>query len=207
MKRSKPEDAPDRRYHHGSLRTALNEHGMRLLEQRSAEGLGLRQLAREVGVTPTAIYRHFPDKDALLRALAAEGLEKLGEAQAAAYQASGGGADGFTASGRAYVRFALKHPVLFRLILSFAPRNDLFAAPAEETSAPMRYLRDHIKAHAPENPSPDQLKVLALRAWSQVHGLAMLLLDAQIAPDDALIDAVVDGEGLVDNSSSHGRQL
>ena len=70
-----------RRYHHGDLRNALIEAGLKLLEARGPDGsqddLGLREVAREVGVSPTAIYRHFPDKQALKAALAGEGLARL----------------------------------------------------------------------------------------------------------------------------------
>jgi len=106
-------------YHHGALREALIEAGLAALEQGDVAGdISLRALARSVGVSPTAVYRHFPDKRALLAALAAEGLNRLGEAQARAAKEAGGGAAGFSASGRTYVRFALAHPALFRLMFS-----------------------------------------------------------------------------------------
>src|SRR3546814_14166574 len=77
--------------------------------------LGLRALARDVGVSATALYRHFPDKEALLDALADEGLRRLGALQAQAWLKAGGGRAGFKATGVAYVRFAHDEPALFRL--------------------------------------------------------------------------------------------
>jgi AcrR family transcriptional regulator len=182
-----------RSYHHGDLRSALIETGMRLIENSDAEHLSLREVAREVGVSAPAVYRHFPDKAALLTALAQEGLERLGVAQHAAAAQAGGGADGFNASGRAYVRFALKHPALFRLIMSYTPLIDHFAVPEDNVSSPMRLLRETVAALAPEGTEPAVMRAVALRAWSQVHGLAMLMLDGQVLPDDELIDAVIDG--------------
>ena len=76
-------------YHHGSLRDALIAAGMTALEGSSGLDLSLRELARTVGVSPTAVYRHFPNKDALLAALAREGLEMLGAAQRKGYDAAG----------------------------------------------------------------------------------------------------------------------
>jgi AcrR family transcriptional regulator len=70
-----------RSYHHGDLRQALIEAGLTLLDVRAADALSLREVARAVGVSATAVYRHFPDKGALLDALAAEGLRKLADAQ------------------------------------------------------------------------------------------------------------------------------
>ena len=70
-------------YHHGGLREAAIETGLTMLESRAVDHLGLREVARAVGVSATALYRHFPDKEAFLASLAAEGLERLGSASAA----------------------------------------------------------------------------------------------------------------------------
>ena len=78
-----------RPYHHGDLRNALIEAGLRLLDARGPDGAqddpGLREVAREVGVSPTAIYRHFPDKHALKSALATAGLVRLAQRQQQAF--------------------------------------------------------------------------------------------------------------------------
>ena len=63
-------------YHHGDLHAALIEAGLKLLGEREADTLGLREVARAVGVSATAVYRHFPDKGALLSAMAREGLAR-----------------------------------------------------------------------------------------------------------------------------------
>ena len=188
---------PARRgYHHGDLRAALIETGMRLIEYSDAEQLSLRQVARETGVSSAAVYRHFPDKAALLSALAHEGLERLGAAQREAAAAAGYGSDGFSASGRTYVRFALSHPALFRMIMTHTPQVDHFAVDVENVSSPMRWLRSSVAALAPEGTTAEQQRSVALGAWSRVHGLAMLMLDGQIAADDCLIDDVINGEDL-----------
>jgi AcrR family transcriptional regulator len=191
-----------RAYHHGDLRAALIETGMRLIEYSDADQLSLREVAREVGVSAAAVYRHFPDKAALLSALAAEGLERLGAAQRASAAEAGFGPDGFSASGRTYVRFALKHPSLFRMIMSHTPQVDHFAADSGDVSSPMRWLRSSVAALAPEGATPDQHRQAALRAWSRVHGLAMLMLDGQIAAEDALIDAVIDRHDMWPDASN-----
>ena len=56
----------------------------------------------------------------------------------------------------------------------------------------MRWLRSSVAALAPEEATPEQLRSAALRAWSKVHGLTMLMLDGQVATDDDLIDSVID---------------
>src|SRR3954451_7072520 len=78
-----------RPYHHGNLREALLDAGERALETGGVQNLSLRELAREVGVSHAAPRRHFPDKQALLDALALGGFERLGTAMASAMAAAG----------------------------------------------------------------------------------------------------------------------
>ena len=176
----------DRRYHHGDLRAALVEVGLRLLAERDVEGISLREMARSVGVSATAVYRHFPDKAALLAALARAGLDLLAAAQHAASAAAGGGPAGFAATGRAYVRFALANPALFRLI--FTSSAMLQTSGDSEAS---RLLRANAAAELPEGAGADAVEVEALSAWALVHGLAMLMLDGQIPADERMIECLV----------------
>jgi len=181
-----------RNYHHGDLRAAAIAAGLDLLKSRTADDLGLREVARAVGVSATAFYRHFPDKAALLRALADAGLERLAAAQREAAEEAGGGAAGFGATGRAYVHFALANPALFRLIFSASPgAGDPFArAPAEMPEA-FRMLWDNAARLVPPDAGPQAAPLIALEAWALVHGLAILILDGQIPRNDALIDAIL----------------
>ncbi len=181
-----------RPYHHGDLRDALIEAGMALLEQRHAEPLGLREVARAVGVSATAIYRHFPDKDALLRAIAERGFARMGEMQLAAAQGLSGD-DAFAATGVAYVRFALRNPAVFRLMFSRPSRRDLFGLGEDEASTPLRLLRENAAAVMPEDLPDEARRVVALQAWALVHGLAVLLLDHLVEVDDATIERVING--------------
>jgi len=175
-------------YHHGDLRAALIEAGLTLLETRAADDLGLREVARSVGVSPTAIYRHFPDKRALMVALASEGLARLAATQRAASEAKGGGVAGFSATGAAYVRFARDNPALFRLIFANSGKGDLLAGQPEDEA--FAFLRANAAALAKAVGGDAQ--VVALQAWAIAHGLAMLMLDGQVEVDDAMIDRVVD---------------
>jgi AcrR family transcriptional regulator len=170
-------------YHHGSLRDALIAAGMTALEGFSGLDLSLRELARTVGVSPTAVYRHFPNKDALLAALAREGLEMLGAAQRKGYDAAGGGAAGFVETGRAYVRFALAHPALFRLVFAHGE-------PVPDKSDPASELLHDATVELTGSDGPEAQR-LALQAWSLGHGIAMLMLDKRIPADDALIDRLI----------------
>ena len=177
-----------RAYHHGDLRSALVEAGVKALEGTDAEAISLRELARSVGVSATAVYRHFPDKNALLAALADAGIARLGEAQRIASDAAGGGAAGFAATGRAYVRFALAHPALFRLAFT---HGGYAAAPTQSSDEASRMLRGYAEQFGGAD-----AERLTLQAWAVAHGLAMLMLDGRLPPDDALIDRVLDTKTL-----------
>lgn len=178
-------------YHHGDLRAALVEAGLRLLQSRAADDLSLRELSREVGVSATAIYRHFPDKQALLAALAHASVERLARVQREASQRAGGGRAGFLASGLAYVRFAANEPALFRLIFSSAQTEDLLDASIDTVSSAMQGLRRDIEQLMPAALPDTDRKAAALHAWALVHGLAQLLLDRQIPADWALIESTL----------------
>lgn len=174
-------------YHHGDLRSALIEAGLALLNERTIDALSLREVARAVGVSATAVYRHFPDKQALLMALCNEGAERLGAAQQAAMNAAGGGQAGFDAAGQTYVRFALAHPALFRLMMTTTAVGGFDGG---EASSAMRLLRETVADLAGADASDDQRRMHAAHAWSLVHGMAMLMLDGQLPRDERLIASI-----------------
>lgn len=181
----------DRGYHHGDLRSALVEAGLKALETADIADISLRQLARDVGVSATAVYRHFPDKQALMGALAQEGIDRLGAFQQQAAVEARSSADAFAATGRAYVRFALANPSLFRLTFGRCDRagQSLFG---DNLAAQM--LRDRAAKASRGNAEAEQ--TLMVQAWAVVHGLAMLMLDKQLPADDTLIDRVIDARTL-----------
>lgn len=159
-------------YHHWNLRDALIETGLRLLESRSADELDLREVAREAGVTPTSIYRHFPDKSALMSALAAEGTSRLRARLQDARGVSGHTKAMSDEVSLAYVRFAQKHPALFRLACAYSGQSLLMIS--LEGSG----------------------RTAALRAWSMAHGLALLILGGQVRADDAALAGMIGSAAL-----------
>lgn len=138
-----------------------------LLEKQGVEYLSLREAARLAGVSHNAPYRHFPDREALLAALAEEGFRRLGSALEEA------GRGGQQARGEAYVRFALEHPRRFRLMFGGGVR--LAAHPALREHAARAY-DGLVRAFAAMGDERGA-EVAAAAAWSLTHGLANLLLD------------------------------
>lgn len=175
-------------YHHGDLRAAVIAVGMQMLAAGDGEAIGLRALAREVGVSATALYRHFPDKESLLDALAQEGIRRLGAVQAQAWLKAGGGKAGFRATGIAYVRFAHDEPAVFRLSFTrrMAERKDDGSSDGSEVA--YNLLRAGVGEALPFAENPDRA---ALHAWALVHGLAMLVLDGRVPWDEQMVDEVV----------------
>jgi AcrR family transcriptional regulator len=112
-------------YHHGNLRVALLESAERALEESGPDELSLRQLARLAGVSHGAPRQHFPDKRALLDALAERGFDQLGRELAAVRPA---GDEPFAAQllafARVWVSFATRRPALLDLMFAAKNRED-----------------------------------------------------------------------------------
>lgn len=131
----------------------------------------MRELARRAKVSHNAPYRHFPDREALLAELAAEGFDLFRRELDAAEQLGG-----LRARGEAYLRFALKHPQRFRLMFGGGLSLAKYPSLAERAASAFGGLNDAMAKHAGQ-PAPHA----ALAAWALVHGLANLLLDDRIA--------------------------
>lgn len=174
---------PAGRYHHGDLGRALLEAARRLLEREGPLGVGLRAAARLAGVSQTAPYRHFADKEALLAALAAEGLGELADRMAAAGRAESSPPAALRAIGVAYAMTAAESPHLFRLM--FGPEAaDKARYPAVREAGARAYqvLLDTIGACQQAGAvRPGDPEDLALVAWSAVHGLSCLIVDGRLA--------------------------
>jgi AcrR family transcriptional regulator len=100
--------------------------------------------------------------------------------------------DEFQAMGRTYVRFALDHPALFRLMASMPPHGDLFELSEPEDDEAAKLLRAYAVKLAGKGASPETVRTIAIRSWALVHGLAVLMIQGYVPRDEALIDAVVD---------------
>lgn len=181
--------ATSRAYHHGDLRAALLDAGLDLLKNGSAETLSLREVARRVGVSPTAVYRHFPDKAALLRELCIRGALELAQAQARAMQAAGGGQKGFVATGGAYIRYALANPALFRVMMANMPPGGFFSSDFSDDQVGIQLLRDNIMSLVPNSAGEEGVLFGMLMSWAQVHGLSMLMLDGLVPVSEEIIKA------------------
>ncbi len=160
-------------YHHGDIPAAAMKAGLELLEERGAAGLTLVALAGRIGVTPAALYRHFPDKTGLLAHLAAVGFRRFDAALRSSTAEDA--ATRLSDMSAAYLAFARDNPASYMLM--FGARIDP-GAHAETRDLSFRALTALAEAlSAPEFGIPeDRRGARALQIWAQCHGAAALLV-------------------------------
>ena len=147
---------------------------MELLAEDGTEALSLRAVARRAGVSAMAPYRHFPDKEALLAAVAADGFRQFRAALEAA-DASVPPDRALIEQGVAYVRFACAQPALFRLMFG-PPRQGAHPLLKHDQKQTHSVLAARVAAETPAALRESR----TLACWSVVHGLASLIIDGQI---------------------------
>lgn len=182
-------------YHHGQLRESLLTAAERSLRDNGVEQLSLRELAREIGVSHAAPRRHFPDRQALLDALAEAGFQRLDAELRAAYAAAG---DDFVprvrATVTAYIRFATEDAALLELMFTskHRPGADRVVAAAD----PMFQLMYDLITQGQERGElaagdPERVGVVL---FATMQGIATLINGDMIKPEllDGLVETAVD---------------
>jgi AcrR family transcriptional regulator len=165
-------------YHHGDLRAALLRAALEILEEGGAKELSLRGVARRAGVAPSAPYRHYPDRDALLSAVAAVGYRELAEQLATAHP-SPSTPDDLAGVAVAYVQFALERPALFRVMFGERCDRDSIER-AAATAVVSAYVGAIVERVFPRGDAG----ALSNAIWALVHGLAFLHLDGKLDCSD-----------------------
>jgi AcrR family transcriptional regulator len=166
---------PRESYHHGDLRNASLEAALELVRERRSTHFSLRDITERVGVTQSAIYRHFTDLDNLLSTLCRDGFDAFAEIER---QMMGDSPDPWVrlrALVRAYIHFATSNPAYFRIMFDsgFAnrPENIGRARPT------FQYLEDVI---AEIGGGHDGAFEKAVAIWASMHGLSALMLSGQL---------------------------
>ncbi|MBG0816106.1 TetR/AcrR family transcriptional regulator [Planomonospora sp. ID82291] len=156
-------------YHHGALRQALIEGARALLAERGAAAFSLSELARRVGVSTAAPYRHFADKDALLDALADEGYVAFHAGLEEAARAASDPGDRIVRLGEVYLRFAEEAPALFEIMFRDRPGRPSGPVAFESLVTAVEQAQ-----RAGALPSAQPPAILARTVWATLHGLAVL---------------------------------
>ncbi len=172
-----------RAYHHGNLRQSLIDAALDAVEQNGYQGLSLRDLAQVLEVSRGAPYRHFADRDALLRACASEGFRRLLEAHREVAAGTGTAQDKARAACRAFLAFAEAQPGLFLLMYDSGLLQQ--AEDEDELGTLLQSVYAGIAAtlrEALEETDDDRLQARLIAMWSTLYGYARLRQSNMLKP-------------------------
>lgn len=166
-----------RGYHHGNLREALVAACLKLIEEKGPTGFTLSEAAREAGVTPAAVYRHFEGREDLIAEAAKQGYEIFADLMEHAYEKGAPSAlASFEAVGRAYLAFARRFPghyvAMFESGISFQRNPDLNAVATRALGVLERAAAD-LAANIPADRRPPP-QMFAAHIWAMSHGVVEL---------------------------------
>ena len=198
-----------RGYHHGNLRQALVDAALTLIEEKGPTGFTLSEAAKQAGVTPAAVYRHFEGREDLIAEAARQGYEIFADLMDYAYKKSQPSAlASFEATGRAYLAFARKYPghyvAMFDSGISVNRTADL-AMLSGRALGVLERAAVELSAHIPPGKRPPAQMVSA-HIWAMCHGVVELFArgspgtKSPFPPEDLLesgIGVYLRGLGLV----------
>lgn len=190
---------PKRGYHHGNLRKALIDAALELITEKGPTGFTLSEAAKQAGVTPAAVYRHFEGREDLIAEAALQGYEIFADVMQYAYDSGQPSAlAAFEATGRAYLAFARKYPghyiSMFESGISVNRTPELAAASARAKGVLEKAAED-LSQHIPPDKRPPAT-MFSAHIWALSHGVVELFArnspgtTAPFPPEDLLESAV-----------------
>jgi len=186
---------PRKNYHHGDLKNALIKAGVEILSKEGIEGLSLRKVAQRAGVSHSAPYSLFPDKQSLIAAISTEGFNQLyAELDAAVLAYPKSPKKQLQQGALAYLQFALNNTDTFKIMFSgVLEKEKEYPAFVEISHKTFQRVVDVVRACQGAGimraTSPE---MMAVAAWGQVHGIVSLALEGQIS------HTVLDGHAIQD---------
>lgn len=168
---------PKRGYHHGNLRQALVDGALKLIETKGPTGFTLSEAAKQAGVTPAAVYRHFEGRDDLIAEAARQGYEIFADLMEFAFDSGQPSAlASFEATGRAYLAFARKYPghyvAMFESGIS-VNRTPELAQVAGRANGVLERAAEELSQHIPEDKRPPAA-MFSAHVWAMSHGVVEL---------------------------------
>lgn len=177
MKTKRAPKAKPAQYHHGNLPEVLQKKALEHIEKYGMHNLSMRDLAKEIGVSHGAPYRHFEDKQELLASIAVDGYEILLVRLKAAVEHELGVAQKIEAMAWEYVRFVFEHNVHAQLMFSKdLHESKRFPKLIAASESLFLFGESVVALGQKENKIvPADVKLITATAWAHVHGLATLL--------------------------------
>lgn len=168
---------PKRGYHHGNLRQALIDAALELIEQKGPTGFTLSEAAKQAGVTPAAVYRHYEGREDLIAECARQGYGIFADLMEHAYQSGQPSAlAAFEATGRAYLAFARRFPghyiAMFESGISLNRTPEL-ADVAQRANGVLEKAATDLSQHIPEDRRPPA-SMFSAHIWAMSHGVVEL---------------------------------
>lgn len=169
-------------------------HAILICEREGASAVTARRIAKEMGLSAMALYRHFQSMDHLLAVVWNEGFAQLLAVMNVSNESEGGGLPGFRATLRAYVRFGIENSGLYRFMFTAGARPEEFGLENLGLTA-MQRLRDGMQTlrNAGQVPPREPDKMDPLYVWFMLHGLTTVSITGQVQKvSDLDLDSVID---------------
>jgi len=174
---------PSKNYHHGDLKNALIKAGVEILSDEGVGELSLRKVAKRAGVSHSAPYAHFKDRQSLIAAISTEGFKQLYDELNTAVSAHVGDPKQQLVEGAwAYVQFAMNNTDTFKIMFSGVLEKEKdYPSFVEISGKTFDRVVDVVRACQDAGVlrlAPSEL--MAVSIWGQVHGIISLVLEGQI---------------------------
>lgn len=153
----------------------------RLFAERGANGVGMRQLAAELGVSPMTAYRYFKDKDDILATVRASSFDRFSDALETALASSTNALEQAAAVGNAYFQFALGQSSAYRLMFDLDQPNEAdYPDLVRATERAKRTMTDYVRGLVEAGMLQGEVELMAHVFWASIHGLVVLHLAGKL---------------------------
>jgi AcrR family transcriptional regulator len=172
-------------YHHGDLKNALIEAALEMVETEGYESISIRDITERVGTSRSAIYRHFPSKDALMRAVVMAGFEKLDAyLRPVLSQTELSLIERFRTMAKLYMDFARNYPALYRMLFGDRAkdaREDIHDINDETQATGFHALKSLVEQAQREGiMKKEDPMIISSVIWAMMHGQAILFIDGHL---------------------------
>ena len=175
---------PPKKYHHGDLKNALITAGIEILSKEGIDGLSLRNVAKRAGVSHSAPYAHFKDRQSLIAAISTEGFKQLYDqlnTAMATYEADP--KQQLIEAAWAYILFAMNNTDTFKIMFSgILEKEKDYPSFVEFSGKTFELVVDLVRVCQEAGVlRPQPAELIAVSLWGQVHGIVSLALEGQIS--------------------------